>query len=60
LKDVMVDDPITLDPNSTLDEAAEMFARYDFRAIPITDDDGRLLGVVTYRVIMGLKHRFIE
>jgi CBS domain-containing protein len=60
LKEVMVDDPITLDPDSTLKEAAAMFARYDFRALPITDDDDRILGVVTYRDVMGLKHRFIE
>jgi magnesium transporter len=60
LKEVMVEDPITLDPDSTLKEAAEMFARYDFRALPITDDDDRLLGVVTYRDVMQLKHRFIE
>lgn len=60
LKDVMVDNLITLDADSSLKEAAQMFNRYDFRAIPITDDDDKLLGVVTYRDVMGLKHSFIE
>lgn len=60
LKDVMVENAITLDHDSTLREAAAKFARYDFRALPITDDDNKILGVVTYRDIVGLKHRFVE
>lgn len=60
LRDVMVENAITLDHDSTLKEAAAKFARYDFRALPITDDDNKILGVVTYRDIVGLKHRFVE
>jgi CBS-domain-containing membrane protein len=30
------------------------------RAIPITDDNDRMLGVVTYRDVVGLKHRYVE
>jgi magnesium transporter len=60
LQAIMVDHVITLDPRSTLRDAAQMFARYDFRAIPIVDDGGKLLGVVPYRDVMGLKHRFVE
>jgi len=60
LKDVMVENPITLNPGDTLKEAAEMFTRYDFRALPITDDQEKLLGVVSYRDVIQLKHRFIE
>jgi magnesium transporter len=60
LKDIMVDNYISLDPDSTLKEASEMFTRYDFRALPITDDHDVILGVVTYRDVMGLKHRFVD
>jgi magnesium transporter len=60
LKEVMVDNVITLDHDSTLRQAAEMFSRYNFRALPITDDDNKILGVVTYRDVIGLKHRFVE
>jgi CBS domain-containing protein len=35
-----------------------MFARYYFRAIPITDDNDTLLGVVSFHDIKGLKPRF--
>ena len=60
LKDIMEEHVHTLDPDSTLKEASEMFSRYDYRAIPITDDTDKMLGVVTYRDVVRLKHRFVE
>jgi magnesium transporter len=60
LKDIMEDHVHTLDPDSTLREASDMFTRYDYRAIPITDEADKIMGVVTYRDIVGLKHRFVE
>jgi CBS domain-containing protein/sporulation protein YlmC with PRC-barrel domain len=60
LKDVMVDVVAKLNPASTLREASAMFTRYGFRAIPIVDDTGKILGVVPYRDMMNLKHRFLE
>jgi len=60
LKDIMEENVHTLDPDSTLKEAYEKFGRYDYRAIPISDDHYTMLGVVTYRDIVGLKHSFLE
>ena len=60
LKDIMEENVHSLDPDSTLKEAYEKFGRYDYRAIPISDDDYVMMGVVTYRDIVGLKHRFVE
>jgi flagellar motility protein MotE (MotC chaperone)/sporulation protein YlmC with PRC-barrel domain len=60
LKDVMVDSIVSLDRDSTLKKASELFARYEFRALPILDEERRMLGVVTYRDVMGLKHRYVE
>jgi magnesium transporter len=60
LKDIMVDSIISLNPDSTLKEAFEMFTRYGFRAIPILDENESILGVIPYRDIMNLKHRFLE
>lgn len=31
-----------------------MFTRYDYRAIPITDDNDKILGVMIYRDVVGL------
>ena len=59
LKDIMVDKVISLTPESTLKEASEMFARYGFRALPITDENNKILGVIPYRDVMNLKHLFL-
>lgn len=59
-KDIMIDKTVTLNPENTLKEAAEMFARYGYRAIPITDHADKLLGVIPYRDVMNLKHRFLQ
>jgi CBS domain-containing protein len=60
LQDVMVTNIIALGPDSTLKEASELFARYDFRAIPLVDEGGKILGVVPYRDVMNLTHHFVE
>jgi len=59
LADIMTTNIIHLNPDNTLIEVAEMFSRYSFRAIPITDDRNVILGVVPYRDVMNLKHRFV-
>jgi Mg/Co/Ni transporter MgtE len=60
LKDIMVENVISLSTESTLKEASQDFARYDFRAIPVTDEKNRLLGVIPYRDVMDLTHHFLE
>jgi len=59
LKDIMVNKIISLNPESTLKEASEMFARYGFRALPLVDENGKMLGVVPYRDVMNLRHLFM-
>jgi len=60
LKDIMVENVISLSTESTLKEASLSFARYDFRAIPVTDENNRLIGVIPYRDVMNLTHHFVE
>jgi CBS domain-containing protein len=60
LKDVMVENVITLSTGNTLKEAAQEFSRYGFRALPVVDDDNRLSGVIPYRDVMNLTHQFVE
>ncbi len=60
LQDIMVTDIISLKTTSTLKEASLIFARYSFRALPIVDPDGRIVGVVPYKDVMNLKHLFFE
>jgi magnesium transporter len=60
LADIMTETIISLNPESTLKEASAMFARYGFRAIPVTDQNDKMLGVIHYRDVMNLKHRFLR
>jgi CBS domain-containing protein len=60
LKDIMVENVISLKTESTLKEASQSFARYDFRALPVTDEKNRLVGVIPYRDVMNLTHHFLE
>jgi CBS domain-containing protein len=39
---------ITIDPETTVDEAAKMMFEKNFRHLPVTKD-GRLLGIVSLR-----------
>ena len=45
----MIVDPVTLPPDATLADANEVMARYRISGVPITDSDGRLVGIVTNR-----------
>jgi len=60
LRDVMIGRVITLNPENTLKEAHEMFARYNFRALPVVDENDRMLGLLPYRDVVNLRHRYLE
>jgi len=57
---IMAKNPINLATGSTLKDAYQMFSRYSFRAIPVVDPKGRILGVVPYRDVMELKHVLLD
>jgi len=60
LRDIMIENVISVMTGSTLKDAAQEFARYGFRALPVVDDENRLVGVIPYRDVMDLTHNFIE
>jgi IMP dehydrogenase len=51
----MIVEPITLPPDATLRQAEEIMSTYHISGVPITDPDGRLLGILTNRDV-----RFVE
>jgi magnesium transporter len=57
LGEIMVENVISLNPYETLSDAVVMFDRYNFRAIPITDAENKLMGVVSFRDIRGIEPR---
>ena len=58
LKEIMVTHITSFKAEDSLAEVAEAFGRYSFRAIPVTDEEERMIGVIPYRDVMKLKHRF--
>ena len=51
----MITDPVTLRPTATLADAEDVMARFSISGVPITNDDGRLIGILTNRDV-----RFLE
>jgi IMP dehydrogenase len=47
----MITDPVTLGPAALLHEAEALMHRFKFSGVPITDPDGRLVGILTNRDI---------
>ena len=45
----MIVDPITLPPTATLADAEAIMSRYHISGVPITDENGRLVGILTNR-----------
>src|SRR5581483_1911550 len=45
----MIGDPVTLRPDARVGDALELMARYRISGVPITDDGGRLVGILTNR-----------
>ena len=46
-RDVMTQPVVTVQTTTTLAEAAELLATHGFTALPVVEDDGRLVGIVT-------------
>jgi IMP dehydrogenase len=51
----IITDPITLTPERSVQEAEDLMARYHVSGVPITDDRGKLVGILTNRDL-----RFLE
>ena len=52
----MIVDPITLPPDATLAQAEALMAHYRISGVPIVDDAGRLVGILTNRDIRFARH----
>ena len=47
VKDLMIADPVTVDPETMLEDAARMIYRNKIGCLPVVDEDRMLLGIVT-------------
>ena len=44
---MMIDDPVSVQAEADQEEVAQLVKRYDLLAIPVTDVDGHMCGVIT-------------
>ncbi len=54
MPDLMDRDLITVSPEMDQEEIAQLFTRYDLMAVPVVDDDGRLVGQITVDDVMDV------
>jgi CBS domain-containing protein len=52
VRDVMTPHAITVDPERTLGEVARLMVEQDIRALPVVDEGGALIGIVTHRELL--------
>ena len=45
----IITDPITLSPEQSVQDAEDLMARYHVSGVPITDENGKLVGILTNR-----------
>ncbi len=45
----MIVDPVTMRPNQCIKEALEVMAQFKISGVPVTNDEGRLVGILTNR-----------
>lgn len=49
-------DPVTLRPTDTVERAAELMRLHNISGVPITQDDGKLVGILTRRDMKFMEH----
>ena len=52
----MIVNPITMTPDQTLADALELMTRHKISGIPVTEKDGRLVGILTNRDVRFAEH----
>ncbi len=45
----MIVNPLTVRPNHSVQEALDIMLKHNITGLPVTDADGKLLGIITYR-----------
>ncbi len=48
VKDIMITNLISVTTHTDQEEVAKMFSKYDFLALPVVDNENRMVGIVTF------------
>jgi len=60
LRDVMTKDPVTVDPNSSIQDAAKIMFDKWFRHLPVSTSDGKIVGIISMRDLLTLVSQGME
>ncbi len=60
LRDVMTTDPVTVDPDSTIRDAARIMFDNWFRHLPVTTADNKVVGIISLRDLLSLVAQGME
>jgi magnesium transporter len=52
IKDLMVHDPVSIEPDTPQEDVAKLVSDFDLLAVPVVDEEHKILGVVTFDDIM--------
>ncbi len=52
IKDLMVYDPVSIQPDTPQEDVAKLVSDFDLLAVPVVDEEHKILGVVTFDDIM--------
>jgi len=58
--DAMTGDVVRIRPDASLEEAAAIFQSNDFNHLPVEDDEGRLVGIVTPADVLARRVQEVE
>ncbi len=56
LKEFMATDLVSVKPYTDREEVARLVSRYDYLAVPVVDDDNRIMGIVTVDDVIDILH----
>jgi len=48
VRQAAVFDPVTIQPDQPLEQAAELMLRWEIGGLPVVDDRGKPIGIITY------------
>jgi CBS domain-containing protein len=57
ISDIMVKNPVTVEPNMTIGELCELFAEKNIGGVPVVKDD-KIMGIITERDILNAVKRY--
>ena len=55
----VITDPFFLHPDNTLQEANDLMGKFRISGVPITDDNGKLVGIITNRDPVSYTHLYL-